>query len=353
MSELPGIDFVLTWVDGNDPVWQADKQAYSPDNKLMNGADKFREWDNLHFLFRAFENFTPWVRKIFFVTYGHLPNWLDISHPKLVVIRHQDYMKQENLPVFSSHPIEINMHRIKGLSEQFVYFNDDCFILKTLQPEHFFRQNLPVDMAVGNVMNDGTIAPIVLNDIDLINKNFNRHKGQKLSKNEIIRKHWKKWFYPKYGLKMLDTLLLMKWRVFTGFIDFHQPQAFLKSTFKEVWEKESESLEFTSRSKFRNNMDVNQYLFRYWQLVTGNFAPDSSDNAIKKRKRVELRTRQDVSVACSDILSGEYSMYCLNDAMSKGRFTVEDASQEDVNASITEIKQALSVILPTKSDFEK
>lgn len=346
------IDFVLTWVDGNDPGWFAEMQKYSPTNKLMNGKDKFRDWGNLHYMFRAFEKFTPWVNKVYFVTYGHLPTWLDINHPKLVLIKHEDYMCADNLPVFSSHPIELNLHRIKGLSEQFVYFNDDCFPLQNLAPDNFFRNGLPVDTAIANVMNDGTIAPIVLNCVDLINKNFNRHKGQKLTKNQIVRKHLGKWFHPSYGLKMLDTLLLMKWRVFTGFVDFHQPQPFLKSIFDEVWEKELEILASTSKSRFRNNMDVNQYLFRYWQLVTGKFSPDSYTNAFSKRKRVELRTVEDVERACEDILSGHYFMYCLNDAMSKGRFTEKDVNDGDIECCKKKICAALETLLPEKSSFE-
>jgi hypothetical protein len=350
--ENPPIDFVLTWVDGNDPKWQSDLKAHKPENTTLNKAERFRDWDNLQYLFRAFERFTPWVNKIYFITYGHLPEWLNFNHPKLVIVRHEDYMDIENLPVFSSHPIELNIHRIKGLSEHFVYFNDDCFILQKLAPEIFFKNALPVDAAIGNIMNDGMIAPIVLNDIDLINKNFNRHKGHKLTKNQIIRKHFWHWFTPRYRLKMLDTLLLMKWRVFSGFVDFHQAQPFLKSTFETVWQAEPEILQKTSKSKFRNNRDVNQYLFRYWQLVTGNFTPDTYKNAFVKRKRVELRTKTDVERACNDIRLGNYHMYCLNDAMSQGRFTEKDVSDEDLSDSKTLITETLQELLPEKSSYE-
>lgn len=347
------VDFVLTWVDGNDPDWRADFNQYSPENKQLNGSDKFRDWDNLQYLFRAFETFTPWVNKIYFVTCGHLPAWLNTDHPKLVVVNHQDYMAKKNLPVFSSHPIEINLHRIEGLSERFVYFNDDCFLLRPMAKEAFFKDGLPVDAAICNIMNDGNIAPIVLNCIDLINKNFNRHKGQKLTKNQIIRKHLWKWFNPGYGKKMLDTLLLMNWHVFSGFVDFHQPQAFLKSTFSKVWDAEPEVLDRTSASKFRNNRDINQYLFRYWQLVTGMFTPDSYQNAFKGRKRVELRTINDAEKACEDLVSGKYNVYCLNDAMTKGRFTAEDVSPEGIAYSIDILKKALDKVLPEKSGFER
>lgn len=346
------IDFVVTWVDGTDPDWQQDYARFNPGCSIMNGKERFRDWDNLQYLFRAFEKFTPWVNKIYFVTYGHLPKWLDPEHPKLEVVKHQDYMDKTNLPVFNSHPIEVNLHRIKGLSEHFVYFNDDCFLLEPLTPEVFFKKGLPVNVAIGNVMSDGVIAPIILNNLELINKNFNRHKGQKLTKNQIIRKHFSKWFYPGYGLKMLDTLLLMKWRVFTGFVEYHHPQPFLKSTFEEIWQKEPEALASTSASKFRSNSDVSQYLMRNWQLVSGQFMPDSVKNALKRRKYLELRTVADVEKACADITSGKYQMYCLNDAMSKGRYTAQDVSEEGIEYSKSLIQQTLDRVLLKPSQFE-
>ena len=69
--------------------------------------------------------------------------WLNTENPKLTVVNHKDYIPEEYLPTFSSHPIELNLHRIKGLSEQFVYFNDDTFIINAMQPEDFFKKGLP------------------------------------------------------------------------------------------------------------------------------------------------------------------------------------------------------------------
>lgn len=352
MSDHP-IDFVVTWVDGNDEAWLQELNQYSPQNSEMNSFDRYRNWSNLEFLFRGFETFTPWVNKVYFVTWGHVPDWLDTSNPKLVIVKHSDFLRPENLPVFNINAIETNFHRIPGLSEHFVYFNDDCFILKPMQPHHFFKAGLPVNAAISNIMHEGVIAPIVLNDLELINKNFNRHRGEKLTKRGIIKKHFWKWFYPGYGVRMLDTLLLLYWKTFSGFVNYHQPQPFLKQTYAQVWEKEPEVLNRVSKSKFRSNTDVNQYLFRYWQFVTGMFFPDSVKNAFKRRKYVELRTVGDVDNACMDIKSGEYQMYCLNDSISKGRFTEKTMTESDFNESKTKIIDALRTLLPLKSSFEK
>ncbi|MEI3411918.1 MAG: hypothetical protein V8Q57_00820 [Blautia sp.] len=57
------------------------------------------------------------MNQIYFVTWGHLPNWLNISHPKLKVVRHEEFIPPDYLPTFSSNSIELNLHRIKGLSK--------------------------------------------------------------------------------------------------------------------------------------------------------------------------------------------------------------------------------------------
>lgn len=352
MKELPLIDFVIPWVDGSDPEWQKEFNKYTPKNKILNTSSRFKDWDNLQYIFRAFEEFTPWVNKIFFITYGHLPSWLNGNHPKLVIVKHSDYIPAEHLPTFSSHPIEINLHRIEELSEQFVYFNDDFFLLKRLCSNEFFKNGLPVDIAMLDTMHDGLIGHIILNNIDLINKNFNRHVNPKLSKANVILNNFFKWFHPNYGLMSLQTLFLLRWKGHTGFLSNHHPQPYLKSVLKEVWKKEQERLWKTSASKFRDNQDVNQYLFRYWQLVTGKFTPSKYKDFARKRKHVEIRTLGDAFNVAKDIESQKYKMYCINDATAKGRYTKEDMSDEDFLKSKTAIQKALSKILPKKSTFE-
>lgn len=121
------IDFVITWVDGDDPQWINKFEYFS---KLSEGDKRmvrYRNWDLLRYWFRGVEKYTPWVRYVFFVTEGHIPSWLNIKYTKLKIIKHSDFIPSEDLPLFNSRAIEVNLHRIPGLSEQFVYFNDDFF----------------------------------------------------------------------------------------------------------------------------------------------------------------------------------------------------------------------------------
>ena len=183
-NNIPEIDFVITWVDGNDPDWQKQKMEYSmqPDlsQKQDDRKERYRDWDLLRYWFRGVERFAPWVRRIHFVTWGHLPSWLNKEHPKLNIVNHKDFIPEKYLPTFNSHAIEWNMHRIPGLAENFVYFNDDMFLIKKVRPEQYFKNDLPVDMLalqpdVANTK-DQVMPYIYLNNTMLLAKYFDNVK---------------------------------------------------------------------------------------------------------------------------------------------------------------------------------
>ena len=98
------------------------KQGVSVD--IDDRIERYRDWEILKYLFRSIENFAPWVNNVYFVTCGHLPAWLNTECPKLQIVSHKDFIPEKYLPTFNSHSIEWNFHRIKNLSEHFVYFND-------------------------------------------------------------------------------------------------------------------------------------------------------------------------------------------------------------------------------------
>ena len=59
------------------------KKAKYSHNPKGNGVNRYRDWNNLRYWFRGVEKFAPWVRKIHFVTWGHIPDWLDTTNPKI------------------------------------------------------------------------------------------------------------------------------------------------------------------------------------------------------------------------------------------------------------------------------
>ena len=135
------MDIVITYVNGNDPVWQADYQKYTNAPILQK---RFRDWGTLHFLLRGIEKNMPFIRNVYLVVshISQVPSWANVENLKIVL--HKDIIPSEYLPVFNCNPIEMNLHRIGGLDEEFIYFNDDIFPVATCSPTDFYRNGKPV-----------------------------------------------------------------------------------------------------------------------------------------------------------------------------------------------------------------
>lgn len=315
------MDFVIIWVDGNDPEWQKEYFKYSNND---TGGDKreirFREWDNLKYWFRGIEKFAPWVDKVFLVTCGHYPSWLNLKAPKLRFIRHSDYIPHEYLPTFNANTIELNLHRIPELSENFVFFNDDFFLINSVKENRFFHNGLPCDMAILNALSGGGISSMELNALGILNNYF--------VKKEVINANLKQWYNLKYGTSLLRTLCLMPWPRFTGFLNPHLPQAFTKKTFEELWNKEYKILNDTCLCKFRTSDNVNQYLMRFWQFAKGEFYPLnvqkktayyllSSSNIHSVAETISKQTADIIILNDSEQLNFEYSKEIINSSFEK------------------------------------
>lgn len=328
------IDFVIPWVDGSDPDWLREKARYSNNIHAGNEAERFREWDQLKYWFRGVEKFAPWVNKIYFVTCGHVPSWLNIEHPKLSVVRHEEYIPADYLPVFSANPIEVNLHRISDLSEHFVYFNDDMFIVDHISPEDFFVRGVPCGTAGLSIPMQVShqFAGILLKDYGAINQHF--------SSRDVMKQHFWKFVNYKYGLKRnLQTLLLMPYCTshFPGFYNAHGPNAFLKSTFCEVWEKNEDVLHTTCTHRFRSFDDVNQYLFLWWQWCKGHISPRNTFKFV-----TYLSVLFPDSVIAETITEQKTPIIVINDDW------VDNFEQKKAA-----INGALDKILGEKSSFEK
>ena len=326
------IDFVVLWVDGGDPAWLKQKNEYSPQTKNYgNKNNRFRDWDNLQYWFRGVEKFAPWVNKVFFITWGHLPKWLDANHPKLRIVRHEDYIPKEYLPTFNSDVIETNLHRIADLSEHFVLFNDDVFLLNPVVPDDFFIGGKPCDSYSESLIvplaNGSRICHTKLCNTQVINDHF--------VKKEVHRKNRWKVYNRKYGLQNLTTLYFSVLPQFTGFRNPHIAMSHLKSTFETVWAQEYNLLHAACQNRFRGYNDISHWLMRYWNLCNGDFAPRS----IKFGRYFAVSDNNDE--LCS-YLTGGGKMVCINDT--------ED--NFDFDRAKSEINSALNKVLPEKSSFE-
>lgn len=317
----------------NDPKWKKDFARYSGkiDNSVNELSEaRFRDYGLLKYWFRGVEKFAPWVRYIHFVTCGQKPDWLDENNPKLRLVNHEDFIPKEYLPVFNSNVIEIYLHKIPDLAEQFVYFNDDVFLINHTKPTRFFEHGLPKDIAAFRTnFGRSQFGKMLKNNIRLINQYFD--------KKEVFRRDYDKWFDPSYGKKRRLTYLYKCHPKFVTLRTPHNTKSFLKSTFEDVWDKCGAELTEMSSHRFRSDNDLTPELFKTWQICLGHFVPYNTYLDAKMFPLV-LKSKQ----AIRAIREQSYSIVCVND-------NVHIRNYDEV---LTELKNSFNSILPEKSSFE-
>lgn len=330
------IDFVVFWVDGGDPNWIAEKTKWERELSADDGGRsdcseiRYRDWGLMRYWFRGVEKYAPWVNQIHFVTCGQTPEWLNVNHPKLHLVKHSDYMPKDALPTFNSNAIEISMYKIPSLTEKFVAFNDDFFIINTVKPTDFFKNGKPVNLMslhpVFADVRDG-FYKILQNNMEVINDNF--------SFSDSVRDNISKYLTLKQGKYLFRTIPLLNYKKFAGFATYHMPIAYLKSTHKEVWGKIPDRLNKTLYSRFRSfDADLSHWVFSYWQFAKGDFYQKSP-----RHERHMFITDLDAVQAIS---SQKYNIIGLGDSKDVCNF-------EEVR---TRVAKSFEKILPNRSEFE-
>lgn len=332
------IDIVVSWLDDSDPEWQSKFNKYKGitstkiDENSANNEARFRDYDTFKYWFRAIEENARWVNKIYLVTCGHYPKWLNKEHSKLVLVKHSDFIPEEYLPTFSSSTIALNLHRIEGLSETFVYFNDDMFLINPTKPKDFFKKDVPCDML--------TLVPaqtyeefnhFAINNMQLIHKEF--------SKKEILSKNfWKIFNFKTSILYFGTTLLQLPYPQISDILHFHLSTPLNKSVYKKLWKEHFEKFDEACRSRFRNTSDVTDWYIRMYSLCSGNFAPK---NMYRFGRIINIKNARG---NFKRILNSRLKEVCLNDAI--------DVKEEEFKDIMRQMKQALELKFPHKSSFE-
>ena len=289
--------------------------------------------ETMRYWFRGVEQFCPWVRTVHFVTWGHVPSWLNLNAPKLHVVKHEDFVPQEFLPTFNCNTLEVNLHRIPGLSEHFVSFNDDMYVTSPMRPEDFFQNGKPVDMlalqpVVANPQNP-VMSHLFLNNALLLSRHFN--------KREVARSHPGLFFHVGYPpLYFFYNALEMLFPQTTGYYTSHQPATLLRSTYERVWELEPEEMLSTSSHRFRDEDDVSIYVFQEWQKLEGSIVPRNV-----QRRFAYFQMDGDIGKAVACVKAQKKKIVCIN-----------DVPTEDFDGRMAQILNAFDAILPNPSSFE-
>lgn len=221
------IDLVYLWVDGDDEKFKEEKHFWQKRLNITPDANncncRYAEQEELRYSLRSVATNAPWINKIFIVTNGQVPEWLDTSNTKIKIVTHKDIMPDTILPTFNSGVIESYVAAIPDLSEYFLLANDDCFINKPVKPSFFFdRKNRPIVRLVKcNNRNKNIEGNLYINSIvhsldvfykkykNLTPKNYEPHHNidayTKTSYNECIKE-----FKPEF-----DKLRQQKFRQFS------------------------------------------------------------------------------------------------------------------------------------------
>lgn len=244
------IDAVYTWVDGADPAWLERKARVTGESVVpalhaeATDPARFRSRDELMYSLRSLDDFAPWIRHIYLVTDQQVPEWLDTTNDRITIVDHRDIFPDDGrLPVYNSNAIISRLHHIDGLSEHFLYMNDDVMFTRPVLPEQFFTGS-----GIALVSPSNNRRPFIEPSVE-------REPHLNLTAN--IR-----------GL-MQDATGRNVSRAIK-----HTPHPMLRSLLFELEETFAEAYEATTRSRFRHHEDiVADQLHHYYAQATGRAVP--------------------------------------------------------------------------------
>lgn len=240
------IDLVYLWVDGNDPVWQAKRNTYigrTEEKSSTNCEGRYADNEELKYSLRSAEMYAPWIRQIFIITDNQAPKWLDTSNPRIKIIDHKEIMSPQSLPCFNSNVIEHFICRIPGLSEHFLYANDDMFFNKPVTPDTFFES-------------DG--YPII---------RFNRRPFRKLTLLFKEKIQGKKLSHYVQAIRNSAELVERKYGIYYGGKTHHNIDSYLKSDCEYVREVFKAEIDATLSNHVRNSNDIQRNIYSYVPLA--------------------------------------------------------------------------------------
>ena len=311
------IDAVYTWVDGGDPAWQARKAEALGDNDWVGRVSeqtannsRFVSRDELRYSLRALHCFAPWVRRIFLVTDDQVPAWLDTEHPQITVVSHREIFGDTGrLPTFNSQAIESRLHRIPGLSEHFLYLNDDVFLGRPVTPDLFFTSGgltrfFPSGALVDSAPRSDSDAPV-----------------------NSAGKNNRKLIQQAFGRVLTRKMM-------------HTPHPSRRSVIREIEERFAEHVTATAAHQFRHPDDISllSSLQQYYAYLTGRATPGDI------RYLYTDLARPETPFKLAKLLRNRHlDAFCLNDTDSDPGAAAEQAAL---------LADFLPAYLPFVSPFE-
>ncbi|MCU1545828.1 MAG: sugar phosphotransferase [Homoserinimonas sp.] len=308
------IDIVFSWVDGAAVEWQRIR-ARRMESYVIGEGDgseaRFRQLDELKYALRSVNLFAPWIRNIYIVTDSDRPAWL-AEHPRVTVLSSEQFFtNQEDLPTHNSHAVESQLHNIPGISEHFLYSNDDMFFGRPVAPGMFYSSGgvskfIEAETRIGT--GESNIARSGFENAARVNRRLLKERFGKL-----ITRHLE-----------------------------HAATPLRKSILQELEREFPEDFARTSASAFRQATDVSvtNSLYHYYALMSGR-AVIQTDARVKY---VDTTATKGLKHMRRLLQRRSHDFFCLND----GSFP-ELSVEERASA----VKSFLQEYFPIAAPWEK
>jgi len=311
------IDVVYTWVDNSDQYWSDRRNAamraeYGAIDDTGTANRRFASHDELRYSLRSLEFYAGWVNHVYIVTDGQVPSWLNTDNDRVSVVDHQDIFTDRSvLPVFNSHAIESQLHHIDGLSEHYLYMNDDVFLGQEVWPETFFEANGLARFFAS------VVATIDFNEV--LEGNYPLAAAAKSAR---------KLLQDAFGVTIIDRFQ-------------HTPHPQRRSTLFDMESRWPDLFQKTASHRFRGKDDISfaAYLHHWYGYCIGESIPGSvrysyvkiaDANAARIYRRLQCERNRDV--------------FCLNES---------DALNDMTRRNQQALTSFLETYYPIASSFEK
>lgn len=267
------IDAVITWVDGSEPNYQRKLKEHLSNNDRIKR--QYLQANEINLCVASIVKYAPFIRKIFIVTDKQSPNLDSVKHivskEKIEIVDHEEIFRDniEFLPTFNIRSIDALLFKIKDLSEKFIYFNDDMFLVKKTNPEDWFVGDKAV--LTGNWVKTYNKKPIKIIS-QKIKSFFNMRPSFNASQSKAANIAG---FNSKY------------------FKSYHCGRPQIKSVIKDFYNKNPEKLVDQIKYKIRDDRQYMPYSLCWHLLIKKTlFIESSISKLVEIKKARELSPRQ-------------------------------------------------------------
>jgi len=314
-SDIPfDIDIVFSWVDGSSAEFQRMRALRMQSYVVGVGDDsaaRYRQLDELKYALRSVYLFAPWIRRIFIVTDSPVPAWLD-EHPAVTIVPSVEFFADKsNLPTHNSHAIESQLQNIEGLSEHFLYSNDDMFFARPVSPDMFFSPGgitkfIEATTRIG--LGDNSPERSGFENAARVNRGLLRER---------------------FG------------RVTTRHLE-HAPTPLRRSVLREMEREFPADFARTAASPFRSATDISvtNSLYHYYALLTGRAVVQPNARV----KYVETTLTSSLRQMTTLLRSRREDFFCLNDG---------SAPEISIETRTTSVLAFLNSYFPIPAPWEK